>query len=122
MCTITKECPVLQTAEQDIFVYKTVFPIQNVFGNILCITSLHFDFEYPINEIVHSELDEFYFANCGYVSGRAFYSYKYKGAKDVFRANALFIIPKGAKYYLCKDIDSGDYIYHSNQIKLIKLL
>lgn len=120
MCTITKECPVLQTAEQDIIVYKNVVPFINIETEIISIRSFCRNFIYYPNKVMHTRLDKFVRANIfeNYVSERGFYSYRDK----LPYVNAVFIIPKGAEYYLCQDLETKKYIYHSNQIMFIKLI
>lgn len=109
MCTMTREKPVLQIAEEDIEVYKLCIKEG---GDI--VSSYHFGKKYVKNELYYTDLSPFVSERGFYKSGAGFYSYQ-----DPKYGNCKFIIPKGATYYLCKDRFNDSYIYHSDQIKFI---
>lgn len=115
MCTITKEEPVLQIAEEDIIVYKHCHQINSNF-----IVSLWRDYYYELNKVYKTILNPFDICGNAYESGQGFYSYKEKSG--FYIRNCIFIIPKGSKYYLCKSMYDGEWIYHSDQIKYVGLL
>lgn len=136
MCTIMREKPEIQTATEDIEVYKYVKVVfkpnwitKLFFKKEAIVRSLQSDtpITYHLGRIYETKLDV-PFKNYDrwmwkkenssrYISGSAFYSYKCRG-----KANAMFIIPKGAKYYIGRDIYHHAVVYHSNQIKFVKLL
>ena len=77
-----------------------------------------YSFKYKLGRIYNTQLDSFHKDRFGdYCSGRGFYAYA-----DDLTANAICIIPKGAKYYKARDLVQGRIIYHSNQIKIISVL
>lgn len=124
MCTITDKKPKLRIAEEDIITYKHVilndcFLKRNYSIKIEKIMSSVRSFEYELNRTYESILDPF--ISCvfsqGYISKRGFYSYK-----SAWICNAKCIIPKGSKYYLCLDKDSGEMIYHSDKIKIVEII
>ena len=113
MCTITKEKPILQTAEEDIIVYKRCFKDTN---DPTIAKSIIYSQIYNLNKVCKTELEDFspcltYF----FASGGGFYSYE----NPYFCVNCKFIIPKGSKYYLAKDYEYNEYIFHSEQIKFV---
>ena len=108
MCTITREKPILRVAEKDIEVYKLCIKEG---GDI--VSSYHFGKKYVKNELYYTDLSPFVSERGFYRSSEGFYSYQ-----DSRYGNCKFIIPKGAKYYLCKHV-ANIYIYHSDQIKFI---
>lgn len=126
MCTLTRENPKLQIATEDIEVYKVIriehkkflfFYNRTYYKSIIC------NFTYKKNKIYETKLDPFreYVDSSAkpiFKSGQGFYSYKNK--IDVLWAPSLakFIIPKGSKYYLVKDIN-GNWIYTSNKIRFV---
>lgn len=113
MCTITKQRPVLEIAKEDITVYKIC---ENVSKYIAF--SLWGKYVYNLNVICKTKLDPFTFTIDDYRSNQGFYSYKNCNSN----CNCKFIIPKEAQYYLCLDKVTGEFIYHSDQIKFIGLL
>lgn len=120
MCIVTDVKPELKTAEEDIVVYKKVCVSKKTkfFGLIKTqeISSDVRGFKYKLNKLYHTTLDPFKcnYITDGYYSKRGFYSWK-----ENHWANVKCIIPKGAKYYLCRD---GLEIYISDQIKLVELI
>lgn len=123
MCTYSRTKPELQTATEDIVVYKIVINFEYkkfLFFDILkSCESLIMDFTYKKNKVYKTELEEFFINDYGYfVSRKGFYSYKERKPDIYTFTNAKFIIPKGSKYYLVTDLN-GISIYHSNKIKFI---
>lgn len=125
MCTISLKNPELQIAEEDIVVYKYIHPVWNKVKDEYVYMSDIKSFVYEIGKVYETELEPFKrilnCAMCGdlYKSGKGFYSYKEFISE---RCNAKFIIPKGAKYYLCENEIYNIFIYHSDKIKLVELI
>lgn len=128
MCTITYNKPEIKIAEEDITVYKKI-KIKRKFLFFKSYESEVTCFKYKKGKVYETDLGPFFECcgiytgfmeklECVYESTTGFYSYK----DPNWFVNAVFRIPKGAKYYLCMDSKSGCYIYHSDKIKLIKIL
>lgn len=127
MCTVTYDNPVLQIAKKDILVYKQVFIIYKpkTWVDKILFRKKKVDhykssvegFEYLPNKVYKTKLDPFKEEEDNlYYSGRGFYSYASRSRLYV-NNNVKCIIPKGSKYYIA--LDGLDYIYHSDQIKII---
>ena len=124
MCTITYNEPKLKIAKEDITVYKRI-RIKRKFLFFKSYESEITRFKYKKDKVYETDLGSFLRdsyrmldGKCYYESTTGFYSYK----DPNWFVNAVFRIPKGSQYYLCKDSKSGYYIYHSDKIKLIKIL
>lgn len=126
MCTTTYEKPILQIAQEDIVCYKrvniTYEPISKFRLYILRekprinrIYSYHYGFKYELNKVYHTSLCEFTsLCTSTYNSHSGFYSYDTPAG-----CNVKCIIPKGAEYYLVRDLNTNRMIYTSNQIKIV---
>ena len=124
MCTITYDKPELKIAEEDIVVYKEININRKFWFFKKSYKSKHAKFEYKKGKVHETDLGQFLRSydrtldeRCIYQSTTGFYSYK----EPWWFINAIFVIPKGSQYYLCKDRD-GSYIYHSDKIKLVEIL
>lgn len=123
MCTKAKYKPKLMVAKKDIVTFKMVRPFYKTvlffFKKIDYITAYYIrNFYYKLGTTYISELDPFVPVGDYFESGKGFYSYPYK----TILCNAKCIIPKGSKYYLCTDVWTGDVVYHSDQIKIVKIV
>jgi len=124
MCELALQPPTLKVADKDIVVYKQVRRIEKkLFGFPISkkIYSLVYGYSYKKNKVYTTKLDEFKYDDSlgAFYSCSGFYSYSSKRFTD---SNAQFIIPKGAKYYLIRDLGGHIDVYISNKIKYVKYL
>lgn len=134
MCTTVSNYPILFTAEENITTYKVVKNIKVLkflwFKIAISAEALYNPFTYKFNRTYTTKLKGFRKDYINYQSRDGFYSYKYfedaqKKYKDILCWSKFIvscIIPKGSKYFLCKDIKTGETVYHSDKIKIVKIL
>lgn len=121
MCTVTSVKPIKHIAEEDIITYKGVnIEHFRLLGINLWIKGFSSEIRthyYKKNVVYTTRLDPFKVEHIRYFSGSGFYSWE-----SPSYANVKCIIPKGSEYYLVCDETSFEWIYTSNQIKIVSVL
>lgn len=129
MCTVTSRIPKLQVAKEDIITYKIVYvkykSILGIFTKRYIVSSIFYK-KYSFNKVYKTKLEKFKYciSRQVFLSGNAFYSYKYYPSKIYLAPDEYVvkcIIPKGSSYCLCTDYD-GIKIYHSDKIKITEII
>lgn len=123
MCIITKTQPELLTATEDIRVYKYIRKIKKswcLFHEYKYISYVK-GFRYKKGKTYTTLLGEFRVILpdphiiSSYCSSTGFYSWPTSEG-----ANAVFVIPKGAKYYKCLDCYEKEIVFISDKIKFVE--